>query len=140
MGSRRVLIDTSILIEYFRKRDKTKTLLFKLIKNDYHLAVSTITYFEYLNGSANELFSKKLFSIIEIKSFDEFQSKKASEIFKDLKRKNLLVDFRDILIAACALCENIPLCTLNIKHFTRIENLTILNNPFKPQSNEDHFE
>ena len=38
----------------------------------------------------------------------------------------MLIEFRDILIASSAIAQNIPLATLNHKHFNRIDDLNIL--------------
>ena len=47
-----ILLDTSILIEYFRKTNKSKSLLFKLSEQKaYSFAVSAITQFEIYTGS-----------------------------------------------------------------------------------------
>jgi predicted nucleic acid-binding protein len=40
--------------------------------------------------------------------------------------KNTLIEFRDILIASSSIAHNIPLATLNLKHFERIDDLNIL--------------
>jgi predicted nucleic acid-binding protein len=63
LENRRILIDTSVLIEYFRKKRKDLTLLYKL-SIDYKLYTSSICYFEYKLGSVDEAFEKKLFSNI----------------------------------------------------------------------------
>ena len=126
MEDRRVLIDTSIFIEYFRKENKKNTKLYFLTKEGYTLTTSSICYFEYMSGSKNETFDKLLFEKIEIIDFDKKQAFMASTIFKTLKKKNSLIEFRDILISACAIVYNMPLATLNTKHFKRIDNLILL--------------
>lgn len=52
-------------------------------------------------------------------------AKIASEIYLDLRAKNKLIEFRDILIAATALQHTMPLATLNRKHFERVEGLKL---------------
>jgi len=53
-------------------------------------------------------------------------AKNAAKLFQKLKQNNALIEFRDIFIAATAIANNIPLITLNKKHFQRIEGLEIL--------------
>ena len=65
-------------------------------------------------------------SHLEVLDFDREQSKVASNIFRSLKSKNKLIEFRDIFIASCAITSNIPLATLNTKHFKRIDGLILL--------------
>ena len=57
--------------------------------------------------------------------FDVNQSIIAAETFRELKRRNTLIEFRDILIASAAISERIPLATLNTKHFERIKALNL---------------
>ena len=126
MEHKRVLVDTSIFIDYFRKEKKTKTRLYLLRKEGYELVTSSICYFEYMSGSKNRDFDKLLFDNIEVIAFDKNQAYVASQIFQTLKRKNTLIEFRDILIASSSIAQNIPLATLNLKHFERIDDLNIL--------------
>lgn len=126
MEDRRVLIDTSIFIEYFRKENKQNTKLYLLRKQGYDLVTSSICYFEYMSGSKNEEFDTILFNNITVIDFDKEQAYIASQTFKDLKQKNALIEFRDILISSSSIALDIPLATLNRKHFKRIENLVLL--------------
>ncbi len=50
----------------------------------------------------------------------------ASDIAKKLKTVNKIIEFRDIFIAATAIANNMPLSTLNVKHFKRIDDLELL--------------
>ncbi len=45
------MIDTSLLIEYFRKTDKHNAKLVTHFKNYNHIFISSITEFEILNGA-----------------------------------------------------------------------------------------
>lgn len=127
MENRRVLIDTSIVIEYLRSQNRKVSSFVKLFK-DKELCMSAISIFELYNGATTE--SKKqdietLCGEIEIIDFDSNIAKTASIIYRDLRSKNKLIEFRDILISATALQYDFPVATLNIKHFERIENLQL---------------
>ena len=126
MENRRILVDTSIFIDYFRKEKKQNTKLYKLRKNGYEIVTSSICYFEYMSGSKNGEFDMLLFKNIVVIDFDKEQAYIASRIFKDLKQRNALIEFRDILISSSAIALDIPLATLNRKHFERIEDLILL--------------
>ena len=41
-----ILLDSSILIELFRKKEKDKTLFYSLAKSNKTLCISSITYYE----------------------------------------------------------------------------------------------
>ena len=78
MEYNRVLVDTSIFIDYFRKENKLKTKLYLLQKENYKITTSAICYFEYMSGSKNVDFDKLLFKYIEIFTFDKNQAYIAS--------------------------------------------------------------
>ena len=95
----------------------------------YDCYVSVITVFELYNGVKTKDHSKILntiFSRIETLDFNKETAITAAEIYKKFKKDNQLIEFRDIFIAATALSENIPLSTLNLKHFERIKVLKII--------------
>lgn len=128
MGNSNILIDTSIIIDYLRKQNKKSTEFWRLI-NQYECAISTVTLYELYSGVRNDKQKDEvalITSFLTILSFDATQAKEASKIFKTLKQENKLIEFRDIFIASCAICKNIPLATLNKKHFERIENIELL--------------
>jgi tRNA(fMet)-specific endonuclease VapC len=127
LEDRGVLVDTSILIDFFRKKNKKKTALFK-IQQKHEIYASTVTEFEFLAGVKDESVRSlnHFFSRINLLTFDSNAARKASSIYQDLKSKNKVIEFRDIFIAATALANNLPLSTLNKEHFSRIESLRIL--------------
>lgn len=122
-----ILLDTSVLIELFRTKDKGKTLFYKLAKKEQVFAISSITHYEILIGSndmQNE-FWDNLFSALVIIPFDALCSTSAVNIYKDLKSKSKMIELADLAIAATALANNIELATLNTKHFSHIKDLKI---------------
>jgi predicted nucleic acid-binding protein len=123
-----ILLDTGILIEYFRKTDKSKSVLYKLAVDAYQFKVSSITKYEILLGAtANQMnFWEEFFTKVQVLSFNGESAVIASELYKDLKSKNRLIDMADIVFASIAVSNSIPLATLNLKHFSRIEGLEIL--------------
>ncbi len=126
MENRGVLVDTSILIDFFRKENKKNSALYKIQKS-HTLYASTITEFEFLAGVKDEkiLSLKHFFSKINLLPFDSKAAVRASSIFKDLKSKNQVIEFRDIFIAATAIANNLPISTLNLAHFKRVKDLEI---------------
>jgi len=53
--------------------------------------------------------------------FDNKALIKASEIYASLKKKGKLIDERDLMIGAICISNNLPLATLNKKHFNRLK-------------------
>lgn len=128
MENKRILVDTSILIDFFRKKDKKKSVLYKIQKT-HKIITSAISEFEFMAGVKEDHVTslKYFFEKIEIISFDSNASIIASSIYKNLRLKNQVIEFRDIFIAATAIANDLPLATLNINHFERIERLRLLS-------------
>ena len=122
-----ILLDSSVLIELFRKRDKEKTLFYNLSKSESGLCISSITYYEVGIGNRKSHFEywEKLAGQLTVLPFDKACSITAIEVYIDLLQKNKMIDLADLLIGATALTHNIPIATLNTKHFERIERLQI---------------
>lgn len=120
-----ILIDTSILIDYFRKKDKSKATFTILARDHSKIAVSVITEFEILVGStpAQETFWKEIFSQLMVLDFDRNCASIASQIQKELKRKNKIIAVPDLLIAATSINYELRLATKNLKHFNRVDGL-----------------
>ena len=129
MENRRILVDTSVIIEFLRKDKKEKSWLWK-IKETSVCFISSITLFELLSGAKTDKQVEDIDKItkwIESIYFDDEIAMVAASMFKNLKRNNQIIDYRDIFIAATAKFCNLKLATLNISHFNRIEGLTLLN-------------
>jgi len=106
METKVICIDTSVLIDYYRKKDKSKSLFFKLTKTYFLLTVSAITEYEIYIGSATieqQKFWDDLFKLITVLPFDSETAKDAVKIYCKLKAQNNLIDIPDIMIAATAI-------------------------------------
>jgi predicted nucleic acid-binding protein len=123
-----ICLDTSVLIDYYRKKDKSKSLFFRLTEKYDFFAVSAITEYELCLGNSQEqnIFWNDFFSRVIVLPFDSKSVKQSIGIYKQLKQQNKLIDMPDIMIAGTAMQKNIPLATLNQKHFERISGLIII--------------
>jgi len=122
------MIDTTILIEYFRKTDKNNSKLVGHFENYDFLYISCITEFEIITGATpaqlqfwNQMLSR--FSIIE---FDSIIARQAAKIEKQLKTRRKIIDKPDLFIAATAVTNGLVLDSLNRKHFIHINDLDLL--------------
>jgi len=115
------MIDTNVLIYLIEKAPVEK--LVELYRN-YELYVCGIVAFEFLVGvyRTNRLKLKdileKYFFVVPI-TYDIIV--KASEIEAKLIERGMMLDPRDVLIAATAIVHNMPLWTYNMKDFKRLE-------------------
>lgn len=123
------MIDSSIIIDYFRKKDKSKTKLVSHFRNFETLYISTITEFEIFNGAtqAHKDFWDGMLAKLSILDFDTNAARKAANIVAQLKTKRKSIDKPDLFIAATAVVNGLTLDTLNIKHFNNIEDLNLLD-------------
>jgi len=128
MADKVILVDTSILIDFYRKTDKNNSAWVTLTRQGYSFSISVITKYEiYAGATANQLeFWNNLLQAVIVIPFDEAATNKAVEINASLKRKRKQIDLADLLIAATAVAKNMPLATLNVKHFERIDGIYIL--------------
>lgn len=121
-----ITLDTSVLISYYRSNDKKASFLFELA-GKYKFAISAIVKYEVFKGNKNQdPFWTELLSDIPVLPFDDVCSKTAAEIYLDLKKRSKLIPTDDILIAATAISNNLPLATINVKDFSRMKNLNLL--------------
>jgi len=123
-----ILLDSSILIELFRKQDKAKTLFYKLSQTSDELCISSITHYEIGIGNrkSHSEYWDSLCENLRIIPFDKACSNSAISIYLELLKANKMIDLADILIGATAVTYSIPIATLNVKHFDRIKGLEII--------------
>ena len=67
----------------------------------------------------------KFLSNFKIYDFNFDSSKKAADIFNDLKSKGEIIELPDIMIASITIANNESLITGNINHFERINGLKV---------------
>lgn len=128
MAAETILIETSILIDFFRQREKSESVLMQL-SDQSRLCISAITAFEVRSGIRTQVQQSDydlLAQNIEILPVDDSCIDAAVVIYKSLKPQNALIELADLLIGASAVSNSLPLATLNRKHFERIGNLTLV--------------
>ena len=101
-----------------------------IVKKLYKFTYNFLTFFELLLRETNldqiETFRNK----VNIADFDEPAARKASFIFKELKKKGKTIDFRDIFTASICIANNLSLLTFNTKHFRNIGQIKLLPKVF----------
>ena len=128
MEQKVICLDTSVLIEYYRKKVKAKSFLYSLNEQYYKFAASTITEYEIYAGNteSQNLFWDNLFQDIKLLSFDSAIARISGLIYMQLRVDNRMIENPDIFIAATAIKHGLPLATLNKKHFERINGLKLI--------------
>jgi predicted nucleic acid-binding protein len=128
MDRQRILIDTSLLIDHLRRQNKERTVFYRAVQR-YECAVSAITEFEFRTGStpANRDFVVALLDLTPVLPFDSACVHAAVDIYRNLRSSNQLIALPDLFIAATAVAHDLPLLTLNLSHFERINRLKVLD-------------
>lgn len=122
------MADTSILIDLFRKLEKTNSRFVQLALQGFQFQISAITEYEVYSGAttAQLQFWDDLLEKINILPFDKEVVKQAVIINRQLKQKRKQIDLADLFIAATAIANHLPFATLNRKHFERIDSLDLV--------------
>lgn len=131
MATERILIDSSLIIDYFRKKNKENTPLWHLFQLDCPLFISTLTVYELLCGAKTPVLQKdteSLVGLFTVLNFGKEDAIKVALLFKELKQKNLLVGTIDILLAATAITNALLFATLNQEHFHRMPEVNLYHN------------
>ncbi|MBK6904235.1 MAG: type II toxin-antitoxin system VapC family toxin [Saprospirales bacterium] len=114
-----ICIDTNLLIDYYRKKDKTQTRL-RLLAHQFQIVVPAIVAYEFIRGdkgSEPDVFLDRLFAQTSSLAFDLTCARKAAEIWRDLKAIGKSIEPEDLFIATTALVWGYRLATNNHKHF-----------------------
>lgn len=106
------MIDTDVLIEYVKGNCELSYA---------QVFISEITLYEFIRGTKNVEKAKEILEDAFVVVFHDNEIiRKASEIWVSLKKRGMLIDDRDILIASTAIAKGLPLMTGNRRHFERL--------------------
>lgn len=113
-----VLIDTDVLIEYLRNNEEIVKRLAGEYWRENHLCYSPVTKAEIIAGlrKGEEVVTLKLFSLMKCLKIDGRMGQKAGEYMKAFRASHN-VEIADALIASAAFEHDVPLWTLNKKHY-----------------------
>jgi len=129
------LLDTNILSELVKKKPNPY-LLSRLSSLPIHyLFTSIICLMELRYGSAlrddfDSFWSKivgQVISQVQVISLGPEEGLIAGDLLARLRKKDQSIGLEDILISSTAIAHNLVLVTANIKHFSKIDELTVEN-------------
>jgi tRNA(fMet)-specific endonuclease VapC len=129
------LLDTNILSELIKKKPNPY-LLSRLSSLPIHtLFTSIICLMELRYGSAlradfDFFWSRilgQVISQVQVISLGPEEGLIAGDLLARLRKKGQSIGLEDILISSTAITHNLVLITANIKHFSKIDGLTVEN-------------
>jgi hypothetical protein len=113
-----IVIDTDVLIEYLRDNERIVKRFAEVYKKEKKLCYSPITRAEIVAGQrrGEEEITSRLFGLMECLKIDDAIGHKAGEYMKAYRASHS-TEIADALIAATAHVTDLPLWTLNKKHY-----------------------
>ena len=130
---KQVLLDTDILSLYFRGNENIISHMEKYLTVNRQINISIITYYEIVSGLKHRDSKKQLEKFLEFSKLNnilpltEESACIAAEIYALQRKKGKAIDDIDLLISGIAITNNLILVTHNIRHFSKISNLEILD-------------
>lgn len=140
-------LDTNIISYILNGNVSLDEKLNAVIKSKIEIVIPLMVYYEaqrglLANNATNKLeIFNKLCSRLVINNLTVSDMNTAAKIYAERKSTGTMIDDGDLLIAAQCLTNGYTLITNNIKHFEKIEGLTIENwiDPFYSESNQAHL-
>jgi tRNA(fMet)-specific endonuclease VapC len=126
------MLDTDTIIYNLKGNDAVKKNLRRHLEDP--LKISVITLMELYFGayksekvSVNLARVRTLENVFEIIETNKNSAETYGMLKASLEKSGTPLDDFDLIIASCALAQNLTLVTNNIKHFSRIEGLKLTN-------------
>lgn len=124
-----MILDSDIIIDFLKNDKKVKEKILK-IKETEKLKTTIVNTFEILKGffalNKKEDNIMQFINNLTLLNFDFNSSKKAAEIFDELRKKGEIIDALDLFIASITITNNEKLLTRNVQHFKRISELEVI--------------
>jgi predicted nucleic acid-binding protein len=124
-----VLVDTTILIRHLRKLKKDDTHFIRAIRKFDNLYISAMMLYEVEFGYERDKRPSELTELLpflKLLPIDDPTARQAASLHSELIAQNK-DGIRDVFIASTALVHQLPLLTLNIKHFERVPALSLIH-------------
>ena len=129
MGNRLIVVDTDVIIDFFRDISPAANVFAELISLE-KAAMTAISVFELYAGIEGAKRLRQIETLVQkliILPLNTLESAIAGRIYTQLKSRGKLVGTHDILIAAICLANDLPLYTKNIAHFSEIKDIQLLS-------------
>lgn len=126
---KKIFVDSNYLVDYLRGKEYTKTFIDNVEDKELEAYISVVTAFELYTGAMlsdkKEGFEdvEKLLNWFHLVDITKEVMLYAAKIHVDLRKRGLMIEVEDILIAASSISMNMALITNNKKHFQNIKGL-----------------
>jgi tRNA(fMet)-specific endonuclease VapC len=120
-------LDTNVLIAFLKGRDPGASAVAAAVRNA-NCFVTSISVYELLFGvsrAGKHIGEDQLLSILATVPLDDTAARRAATLHDQLLRAGEDIGIKDVLIAAICLERQLPILTLNEKHFRRVPDLRV---------------
>lgn len=117
----KTILDTSALISFLHGEPAGSAVKALLHRNE--ALVPAICVYEVLAGvrsAKHRQDRSNMLDLVTIVPLDRLIAHQAAGLFTELRGKGITLDNEDLLVAATALRLNVPILTVNRRHFERI--------------------
>jgi len=128
MDFTRLCINTGPVIAFLKGRDPGASAVEHAVRT-LDCFVTVITVYELLFGVARarrQIGEDALLGALQTLPLDMAAARRAAQLHDELIRHNKDIGIKDVLIAAICLEHQLPLLTLNERHFERVPGLTVV--------------
>jgi tRNA(fMet)-specific endonuclease VapC len=128
MDERNICLDTSVPITFLKGREPGAAAVEKAVRS-YACFVTAIAVYELLFGmarAARRIGEDELLGGMTVLGLDNSAASRAALLHDDLIRRNHDIGVKDVLIAAICLAHDMPLLSLNQRHFSRVSGLQVV--------------
>ncbi len=129
MENRLIVVDTDVIIDFFRDISPAAGVFSELISSE-RAAITAISVFELYAGIEGAKRLRQIETLVQeilILPLNVIEAAMGGRIYTQLKSKGKLIGTHDILIAAICIANDLPLYTKNIAHFSEIKDIRLLS-------------
>ncbi len=123
-----ICLDTGLLIQFLRGTAPGQAATEAAVRQ-FPCYITAITVYELLFGVARagrDIGEEAILSLFTVLPLDAAAARRAALSHGALVSQGQDIGIKDVLIASICLAHDLPLLTLNARHFERIPGLTIL--------------
>jgi len=125
--STKIIVDTSVWIDFFRSADSPHTLHLKRLLREERVIVQGLVLAEIIQGIKTQKESGIVKRALQKLPYIEMTREvweKAGEFSASLLRKGITIPLSDVIVASCAVSEDMEVFTLD-SHYKKIPGLKL---------------
>lgn len=127
MDAADLCLDTSALIAFLKGREPGVSAVAGAVRN-INCFVTSITVYELLFGvsrAGRQIGEEQLLGVLTTIPLDGAAARRAAALHDQLIRAGSDIGIKDVLIAAICLERQLPILTINERHFRRVTDLHV---------------